>query len=807
MTSSFDFSEPILDFDSADIFLSTLLSTVPTLDREQSWDLDVPDLGNLAYDGDAAFNQLGLQNDLDYLLEMADPSFIPEFNARPLLSLTSYSDLIVSGAGTPGTNPSLAHPLPSNVKREPVDFGLYSTILDRASSEEAPSADVVSPKTRPSATKVSKPTKKTKVSHNMIEKKYRTNINSKILELRDAVPTLRIASGKADVTAADLEGLTPASKLNKASVLTKATEYIRHLERKIDVMQLQIQQFQTLIHEAGDNTMAGPMSDSSFPAHGFGFNPQQSYNTTSAEQYQGMGLVAQNSPQNMGRNSRISNNMMLGGLATVMGTSVLSNDNFRGMAALPFMPPSFGAPATLHLLTVVRTALVLFGLYTFVQPLVSALRATDEKGQVVSVWLSWLLVTVGIQLPKPLSELAKDLVVSCLLGKQQFSTYDLVEDYVALSSSDVSYETCLLNVLVGALLIKKFPLASKMLRVNMRLKGSLLMKLDHTGDNVSLRRISQLIKTVDGVSMFESDALLLRLLNLATGRTLNLNINNGENHLTYIELYLLNKTDLYAILFNWRVFELVHQLNMSYLDALSANADLTEDSIESIKKDTLKIDKMFADDSPGVLVQYFTLFKCVLFPESTPQLIKTLKTNIVDSLTKVKASIEGPELTDDEVISEDESQLLVEELVVQGPLEMILEQKSLVYSMNLMNEEKFIVVASSLICYYLEKKEEDKLRALLHYLKFDNPEVPLSLLSFTCLVKVVCLMVRPEDEEKFEKAELPIVESDESAVLELLVKAMRGWLNNDNKKSFMSHQFRSDLSDLVIARGMTLNEI
>ena len=66
----------------------------------------------------------------------------------------------------------------------------------------------------------------------MIEKKYRTNINTKILALRDAVPALRIAAGCDDVSIADLEGLTPASKLNKASVLTKATEYIKHLESK-----------------------------------------------------------------------------------------------------------------------------------------------------------------------------------------------------------------------------------------------------------------------------------------------------------------------------------------------------------------------------------------------------------------------------------------------------------------------------------------------------------------------------------------------------------------------------------------------
>ncbi|PTB68958.1 hypothetical protein BBK36DRAFT_1166832 [Trichoderma citrinoviride] len=80
-----------------------------------------------------------------------------------------------------------------------------------------------------------KPVKKT--AHNMIEKRYRTNINDKIAALRDSVPSLRIMSKSArgeDTTEdrEELHGLTPAHKLNKATVLSKATEYIRHLEKR-----------------------------------------------------------------------------------------------------------------------------------------------------------------------------------------------------------------------------------------------------------------------------------------------------------------------------------------------------------------------------------------------------------------------------------------------------------------------------------------------------------------------------------------------------------------------------------------------
>ena len=62
-----------------------------------------------------------------------------------------------------------------------------------------------------------------KSAHNMIEKRYRTNLNDKIAALRDSVPSLRIMtkSARGEDTADDreeLQGLTPAHKLNKATV-------------------------------------------------------------------------------------------------------------------------------------------------------------------------------------------------------------------------------------------------------------------------------------------------------------------------------------------------------------------------------------------------------------------------------------------------------------------------------------------------------------------------------------------------------------------------------------------------------------
>ena len=57
-----------------------------------------------------------------------------------------------------------------------------------------------------------------KTAHNMIEKRYRTNLNQKIAALRDAVPSLRATTKNSkgeDVLQEDLQGLAPAHKLNK----------------------------------------------------------------------------------------------------------------------------------------------------------------------------------------------------------------------------------------------------------------------------------------------------------------------------------------------------------------------------------------------------------------------------------------------------------------------------------------------------------------------------------------------------------------------------------------------------------------
>lgn len=121
----------------------------------------------------------------------------------PLPSTSNDAQLGSPGANQAGIASSPEHPDPkTNLKKRKSSAG----VDDEDEADEA-----------------QQPVKKT--AHNMIEKRYRTNLNDKIAALRDSVPSLRIMSKSArgeDTTEdrEELHGLTPAHKLNKATVST-----------------------------------------------------------------------------------------------------------------------------------------------------------------------------------------------------------------------------------------------------------------------------------------------------------------------------------------------------------------------------------------------------------------------------------------------------------------------------------------------------------------------------------------------------------------------------------------------------------
>lgn len=736
------------------------------------------------------------------------------------LSLGSYLDLIgshfgASADGTPNTAASLPHTLPDmHIKQEVVlPYGMpdmHAGEMMHASELEPDSGDAVLPKLRAAKNKVTKPVRKAKVLHNMIEKKYRTNINSKILELRDAVPTLRIATGKTNVLVAQLEGLLPASKLNKASVLTKATEYIKHLERKNTAMRLQIDRLQGLVHAAATGVNSNTTAATANPPRP---NASSMQRTTTAEFFASLEDSASSQAMSSAPSRDGLSSILAGGIA-IGASQLMSGDHFRGLAAMPFVPLVLTTPSplTLQMLNVARTAVFLAGVALVVAPFVGALRSQkSEKGQATDSWLTYALIWAGLKPPQPLAPAVADRVKQHLTGQDRCTTRELMADLAAVGAADVLFESCLLYVLVGVVVSRRWPAAAPALRIGMRWRGDLLTKLECVSRNVAAGRLGALMRTLDGASMFDSARLVQRLDNVAARRPVNAGIDNGENHLNYVELYMRDKRDLYAVVYDWRILEIVHELNLVYLDALTENADKQREMIAEVRSTVRKMDSLLLADT-GLVVQYFSLFKCLLFPEETPALVESLKGDIVASVKTVAALVDGYELTDDEEISDDsdresdhetdrDSSVSTARPAVEDPMAAIAAQKSLVYSMNLMNEEKFIVLTSAMVSYFAQRHEMDKATALVRHLRFKSDNVPLSLLSFTCLVQLLCVVVKADDESD------GVVDARYSEVLESLVKMTRRWLSDESRTKYMTYRLRRELLDLVMAKGIALSDM
>lgn len=873
MSATFDFSESVPNFDDADFFLSTLLTTVPTLGKNDPYDLNPSDFAS-ADIGDLITKKEtnSLENEVQNTDTSSSQSHSPNSNihsydntfdannhSAPLrlsFSSASYSELLPSQNSqedTPNTSLLSPHTLPEGV------LDSYKPLFNKTNFKKEPLQDtlnsdtVVSPKAKVAAKdKVSKPGKKTKVSHNMIEKKYRTNINTKIFELRDAVPTLRLASGRNDLLLSELEGLAPASKLNKASVLTKATEYIKHLEKKNDSMLDQISSLQQLINSASADPSRYPTQQQQQPRQinqqqmpmlvppqnqapfqpqgqpfaenfgGFGFVPtDQSFNTTVND----FGLQDTAPPmstqQSVGYQDRsFSSNWAMGGLATFVGSSVLNEDNFRGMSALPFVPSILSNPSTstLQILSIFRVGLVMFGIYHLALPFLGQFQESRNEKAVPSsskngVLLTWITVLMGLQVPKPLAPSVKDTIKAHILTGQA-SKMDFLKDYFIVSSSEVNFETCFLTLLLTAMLSRMYPALFRVLRTNFKSRMSLLSNLEYNDDDESLKKLNKLVKSSDGYSLFTSRNLIQRFINIASGKTVIADIASGENHLAYVELFKCNRNNLYGMIFDWRIMEVLHELNLAYLDQLLAGEEEKERVEKTIKKDLDRIGLLLDDSLNAIIVQYYLSMKCLLSPDVTPKLMESMKANIVERVNKVNLYFDGQDLTDDEAISDSEDQSSITESDKaegeQDPtnhkkdiVDLIRNQKSIIYSMNLMNEEKFIVLASSLIFFYKEAGEFKNLKMLLQHLQFRTSKIPLSLLSFTCLLKVVSSLV--DDEGEIDH--VAEVTENESYVLESLVKILRKWITEDYKKQFMNFQIRSLLSDLILLKGMILNDM
>ena len=648
--------------------------------------------------------------------------------------------------------------------------------------------------------KVTKPKSKDKNSHNMIEKKYRTNINTKILALRDAVPALRIAAGCDDVSIADLEGLTPASKLNKASVLTKATEYIKHLESKNFILKQQNIELHRLIQHANMNPKSLPPPPQQMqapPQPGFGFYPpqNQSFNVTPASQYPSPQQQVSPTQQQTVHHPPQPNRYLLGGMAAVMGTSLFGGsgeNDFRSLSALPFsylfpnaiLNPS---PLTIQLWTLTKVLLVVGSLASIFIPMYkqAQLKKEDKPNTIPETsLLDWILISIGFKIPAKLSVSKRDAIISNLQGGNDWS--QLVSDYFYLAGCEINFENCFLSLVLGTIIRHRFPVVATILNHYLLMKEALLLNLDYKGSNKSLIRLNQLISKVDGVSIFESTNLTTRLTNVFTNNRINANIVDGQNHVKYIEFYQRNINDYYAIVFNWRLLEFIHELNVTYLEQLN-------DDQSQVLTD-LKIIEAFFGEQDNKLFGYYQLFTSILNANYAPYLFESLKDKVESSLEKFRIAYEGIDLTDHEIhntSSEDEYEQ--ESPVVYKYEPTLKSQKSLISSLNLVNEEEFIILTCSLTIYYYKNKEYDRALKLLNYLRLDNDSKTLSLLTFTSLITLINELIPGKIEDNVN--------------LDSAIRICRDWLENPDLTQYMDEDIKLELKKIVVTKGMIVNGI
>lgn len=252
---------------------SPAFTSIPSCTGLASSDSNPVDVINSAVDDVVIFGREGI-NDTQPLFQPLSP------RTRPLLEpaqVVTNEPLSTPARPTspPGDGVATKRYPSRNRKRKTFASAPQSTSASPVSSDDDVSQRSSSPgagaRRRPSGD-TSAPAAATapkKTAHNMIEKRYRNNLNDKIAALRDAVPALRVRANRAEgqiscseededgcmvamaqagrrssgrvvggrmvghATAklADHGGIAPAHKLNKATILSKATEYIMHLER------------------------------------------------------------------------------------------------------------------------------------------------------------------------------------------------------------------------------------------------------------------------------------------------------------------------------------------------------------------------------------------------------------------------------------------------------------------------------------------------------------------------------------------------------------------------------------------------
>lgn len=728
MSYQYDYNE-LFDFNETDNFLNNLSSSISSISPE-SLDDKNDYMNNLDFDYAKVDGQMNFTNSMS--------------NNNSLNTSMSMNDVFDSQGSISSQNDNTPMSQPSTETSPEIKEELDESLLNSKSTS-------INPK------KGGK--KKDKTSHNMIEKKYRTNINSKILLLRDAVPSLRIASGKSSMKIEELEGLSPASKLNKASVLTKATEYIKHLEKKNDMLSQQIMNLQRVIQQGNMNqSQSVQMLQQPYPIQNQPMS--QSSSTNYDFDMYNYPLDVQVEQQQQGPNK-----YLLGGMAAVMGTSMFTGpDEIRGLSAIPLpiikpLVSLLSNPVTSNLWYVLKVILFVGCIGNLILPqlFTSGPKETIKSGSIKNL----VMVNLGLRLPQSMDNKVKSQIINRLSGKSPSSTNSLFQDFVYLSSLESNFENVYLWLLLTSIIITKYPIMKSLLSMSINMRYSLILNLQHPEDK-HLNNLSQLVK-VDGLVMFKSN-VINRLTNLVNKKPINEGIIDDSNYLKFIEAYQNFKQngDFYELIFNWRIIDILNDLILVYLDnnfelntKLSKDIKLIEDLIQKTNSQSGK--------------EFLQQFKVVIDTKKVGELINSVNEKVAKTAKEISVELNGIDLTDDESWSSEETE--IEEVEEKSNLKTI--DTKFLSSLNVISPEEFIIITSSII---INNKQGEFLKYLQH-------KLPLSLISFTMLFKLVDSL-------------------NEDNQIDIILTNLKDWVKNNN---LINDELKIKLNENLIKKGMVVN--
>ncbi|KAH3672296.1 hypothetical protein WICMUC_004391 [Wickerhamomyces mucosus] len=780
-----------------------------------------------------------------------------QFQTQPTIKNETFNNLSPSTAYiSPSSDTSLNHsPLINNIddkqsKIKSPNSNIETDDEDDNHLRKSNKLSKVQSNNNNNNNKVSKP-KKDRSSHNVIEKKYRLNINSKIIELRDSVPSLRMAAGNTDTSINDLEGLVPASKINKASVLSKATEYIKHLENKNANLIKENNELKQLLGNFSPHQqqMFQPQQIQQVQIQP---QSQQFQNLTSfqpATDFNGqpINIVSQHRSYDMGLPGKV----LMGGLATMVGQNLFQGNagdyDFRGLSGLPIL----GTPQFQLFLTVFKFFFVFISLvYLFVPSLFQSTsnssNSKDKKQLNINfnTWYDLIKELTAIKVGTSSRKDSTDEEISIMINKELLTStstcsfISILFIFFKLHTYNPTFEVSFGKLVLAKLLLSYSDL-SKFFSLSSSIENSLK---EISESKVNSSHLRYFYKEFNSSSAKNSESYK-RLLNLAIGLPINFNCTRGIDDKGY-RLVLKDERvhfDYKSLLSSIRANELFREVLLSYIDLTfnkSRYSKLDHEELKEAKLDiwnNLSIAENLAPKRSIVDIR-IKLFKSILNEKHLDTVLqivdqeskvlivnykiqgaqKNSELGIKDSYQNFEKEIEtkySKEAEEEEAEEEAEEESgiysngdyngdnyyeLESELSENGSESTKIDSSYLDPKFEkLLSQDLFNALVSSSILKFVKQDQIDLSQKLLKYVKSNKNEI--TLLSFISMFKLV---------ENLPKSWLL---AKESQIIENILVQMRIWIGSTENLNFddlkeNSVQLKREISDRLVSVSKALIE-